>query len=245
MEVGKWIVFAFLTGVIVVGFKTRSLKTWEFISCGAFMLLLDGLVFHGQISTWLGHLGSNVKGAAGHAALGHAVSGMAVIGAPTMSERARRFAAAMWARRPGLDDCGISLAVAVLAHLWLGAPWPVAAASVVLVLIAFPAISVITAPQPRTHAPTKPDPDAPAALADKPGPAGAGDEPAGTGPQVDAQAGPVCPVCGDPATTWDNPTGDDVGQDAPEMWRCTAGHSFVLTPAGHVRGLTRKESEET
>ncbi|GAA2124483.1 hypothetical protein [Actinomadura napierensis] len=239
MEVGKWIVFAFLTGVIVVGFKTRSLKTWEFISCGAFMLLLDGLVFHGQISTWLGHLGSNVRGAAGHAALGHAVSGMAVIGAPTMSERVRRFAAAMWARRPSLDDCGISVAVAVLAHLWLGAPWLVAAASVVLVLIAFPAISVITAQQPRTNArtnaPTKPDPDSTAAPADKPG----------TGPQVDAQAGPVCPVCADPATTWDNPTGDDPGRDAPEMWRCTGGHSFVLTPAGHVRGLTRKESEET
>jgi hypothetical protein len=233
MEVGKWVVFAFLSGVILIAFKTRSLKSWEFAASGAFMVLLDGLVFHGQISTWLGHLGSNVKGAAGHAALGHAVSGMAVIGAPTMSQRARRFAAAMWARRPGLDDCGISLAVAVLAHLWLGAPWLVAAASVVLVLIAFPAISVITAPQPRTHAPPQPGPNVTAAPADEPG------------PQVDAQAGPVCPVCGDPATTWDNPTGTEPGQGAPEMWRCTAGHSFVLTPAGHVRGLTRKEREET
>jgi hypothetical protein len=104
METGKWIVLAFLAGVILIGFKTRSLKTWEFIASGAFMLLLDGLVFHGQISNWLGQLGSNVKGAAGNAAFGHVVSGMGVVAVPGMSERARHLAAAMWARRPGLKE---------------------------------------------------------------------------------------------------------------------------------------------
>ena len=72
MEIGKWTVFAFLAGAVLVGFKSRQLKIYEFVVCGAFMLLLDGLVFHGQIASWIGQLGATAKSAATHGALHHA-----------------------------------------------------------------------------------------------------------------------------------------------------------------------------
>ncbi|GAA4309220.1 hypothetical protein ACFQY7_16140 [Actinomadura luteofluorescens] len=215
MEVGKWIVFAFLTGVVIVGFKTRSLKGWEFAASGAFVLLLDQLVFKGQISTWLGNLGSNVKGAAGNASAGM------LLFTPGAWPRARRFGARMWKHRPGPVDLATYAAGGVLMHVWLGAPWLVAALTFTGLPIAFTAISAATAPQPRTNAPTR------AAHTE---PEGAGD-------------GPVCPVCGDPATTVDTSpaSGDGAGAGGVEMWRCREGHRFALTPDGHVRGLTVRE----
>ncbi|MEU8303424.1 hypothetical protein AB0C84_07655 [Actinomadura sp. NPDC048955] len=222
MEVGKWIVFAFLTGVVIVGFKTRSLKGWEFAASGAFVLLLDQLVFKGQISTWLGNLGSNVKGAAGNASAGM------LLFTPGAWPRARRFGAHMWKHRPGPADLAMYGAAIVLMHVWLGAPWLVAALTFTGLPIAFTAISAATAPQPRTNAPTVHT--ARAACTE---PEGAGD-------------GPVCPVCGDPATTTDSSpdSGDGAGAAGPggvEMWRCREGHRFALTPDGHVRGLTVRE----
>ncbi len=64
MEIGKWIVFAFLAGAVIVGFKTRTLKWYEFVVSGLFVLLLDALIFDAQISTWVGELGANVRDAA-------------------------------------------------------------------------------------------------------------------------------------------------------------------------------------
>ncbi len=64
MEIGKWLVFAFLAGAVIVGFKTRSLKWYEFVVSGLFVLLLDALVFNGQISAWVGQIGANVRDAA-------------------------------------------------------------------------------------------------------------------------------------------------------------------------------------
>jgi len=219
MEVGKWIVFAFLTGVVIVGFKTRSLKGWEFAASGAFVLLLDQLVFKGQISTWLGNLGSNVRGAAGNASAGM------LLFTPGAWPRARRFGARMWKHRPGPADLAMYGAGIVLMHVWLGAPWLVAALTFTGLPIAFTAISAATAPQPRTNAP------APAA---RTGQEGAGD-------------GPVCPVCGDTATTWDTAHDGDLdgqqeaGAAGVDMWRCGQGHRFALTADGHVRGLTVRE----
>lgn len=225
MEVGKWIVFAFLTGVVFVGFKTRSLKGWEFAASGAFMVLLDGLVFHGQISSWLGNLGSNVRGAAGNASAGM------LLFTPGAWPRVRRFGARMWKHRPGSVDLATYAAGGVLMHVWLGAPWLVAALTFTGLPIAFTAISAATAPQPRTNAPT------PAPVA-RTGQEGAGD-------------GPVCPVCGDVATTWETGhdsghSGDGDGQQEAgpggvDMWRCGQGHRFALTSDGHVRGLTVRE----
>lgn len=217
MEVGKWIVFAFLTGVVIVGFKTRSLKGWEFAASGAFVLLLDQLVFKGQISTWLGNLGSNVKGAAGNASAGM------LLFTPGAWPRARRFVARMWKHRPGPVDLATYAAGGVLMHVWLGAPWLVAALTFTGLPIAFTAISAATAPQPRTNAPTR----------------AAHTEPEGAG------GGPVCPVCSDPATTGTSHDGGDGagagGSGGVEMWRCREGHRFALTPDGHVRGLTVRE----
>ncbi|GGP92261.1 hypothetical protein BKA00_000440 [Actinomadura coerulea] len=226
MEVGKWIVFAFLTGVVIVGFKTRSLKGWEFAASGAFVLLLDQLVFKGQISSWLGNLGSNVRGAAGNASAGM------LLFTPGAWPRARRFGARMWKHRPGPADLAMYAAAGVLMHVWLGAPWLVVALTITGLPIAFTAISAATAPQPRTNTHT----------------------PAARTEQEEAGDVPVCPVCGDAATTWE--TGHDIGHDGDpdgeladqqaepggvDRWRCAQGHRFALTPGGHVRGLTVRE----
>ncbi|KWX10274.1 hypothetical protein TR74_04595, partial [Carbonactinospora thermoautotrophica] len=111
MEVGKWIALAFLAGAVLVGFRTRTLKWYEFVVSGLFVLLLDGLVFGGQISDWIGQLGANVKETAGHAA-----AGAVLLGGP----RARRFARRVWEHRPAPLDWVAVAAATVLAHFWLG-----------------------------------------------------------------------------------------------------------------------------
>lgn len=113
MEVGKWIALAFLAGAVLVGFRTRTLKWYEFVVSGLFVLLLDGLVFGGQISDWIGQLGANVKETAGHAA-----AGAVLLGGP----RARRFARRVWEHRPAPLDYLAVAAATVLAHCWLGLP---------------------------------------------------------------------------------------------------------------------------
>jgi hypothetical protein len=63
---GQWIVFAFLAGAVGVGFKTRTLKWYEFAVSGLFLLLLDALIFDGQIVAWLGQLGRSAQSVAAH-----------------------------------------------------------------------------------------------------------------------------------------------------------------------------------
>ncbi|WP_433467039.1 hypothetical protein [Spirillospora sp. CA-128828] len=210
MEVGKWIVFAFLSGVVIVGFKTRSLKGWEFFASGAFVLLLDQLVFKGQISTWLGNLGSNVKGAAGNAA-----AGMVLFFKPGAWPRVQRFAARMWQHRPDLPDLAIYAAAIVLMHVWAGAPWLVAALALTGLLIAFTAISAATAPQPRTTQPAPIHEPAP--------------QPRDwTGDNTGTGCGPLCPVCGDTHNHRIRPP-----------WRCH-NPPVPNGPGGHTTKHTRR-----
>lgn len=133
METGKWIVMAFLTGVIVIGFRTRSLKSWEFISSGLFVLLLDQLVFHGQISSWVGNLGSNVKGAAGHGIKAGLAAPLLL--PPGGRAKLAAFARAMWANRPGLVDYLLCGAALVVARDLLQIGWAAAVAVVPTVLV--------------------------------------------------------------------------------------------------------------
>ncbi|MEV4161434.1 hypothetical protein [Nonomuraea dietziae] len=118
MEAGKWIIFAALAGAVLVGFKTRQLKSYEFVVCGLFVLLLDGLVFKGQISRWIGDLG---------ASLPHVTTslspGMAVWLSPAHRQRLAAVGRRLWEHRPHWSDY-LVLAIAMpLAHYLLGWSW--------------------------------------------------------------------------------------------------------------------------
>src|SRR5262249_37389052 len=101
--VGMWIAFAFAAGMVLVGFKSRQLKWYEFIVSCVFALLLDRLVFGGQIGTWIGHLGSKAQGAAGHGALSQGAMMLPFL-LPGRGGKARRLAAKVWTNRPGIGD---------------------------------------------------------------------------------------------------------------------------------------------
>lgn len=118
MEAGKWIVFAALAGAVFVGFKSRQLKSYEFVVCGLFVLLLDGLVFKGQITKWVGDLGSNLPDVA------KSVSpGMAFGLSPATKRGVTRFGRCLWANRPHWSDYVVIAALTVVAHYVLGLSW--------------------------------------------------------------------------------------------------------------------------
>ncbi|MBB5085049.1 hypothetical protein [Nonomuraea endophytica] len=119
MEAGKWIIFAALAGAVLVGFKSRQLKTYEFIVCGLFVLLLDGLVFNGQISKWVGDLGSNLPEVANSIT----TSGLALWLSPNARHRLIAFGRAMWTHRPGWGDYLFCASLTVIAHYLLGISW--------------------------------------------------------------------------------------------------------------------------
>lgn len=98
-EVGKWIVFAGLCGAVFVGFKTRTLRWYEFLVCGLFVLLADALVFHGTIVDWVGQIGSTAQNAANGAALG-----MALLGPRDKRARLGWQISHVWQHRPGIGD---------------------------------------------------------------------------------------------------------------------------------------------
>jgi hypothetical protein len=151
MEVGKWIVFAFLAGAVLVGFRTRTLKWYEFAVSGLFLILLDGLVFNGQIAAWVGQLGSNVKSAADGA-----TAGFAVLAGPTALARLARLGRRMWAHRPApLDYAGL-VAATVIARIWLDLPVPIGFAVLSAALAGMVLIAALTDPDIRR------DPDGPA-----------------------------------------------------------------------------------
>src|SRR4051794_9492917 len=105
MEIGKWIVFAFLCGAVLVGFRSRQLKAYEFLICGAFAILADGLVFHGAVSQWIGELGAQAKNAVSlpHHAQLPALAGLGML-VPVGGPALRRFTAACWRHKPDLTD---------------------------------------------------------------------------------------------------------------------------------------------
>ncbi|WP_329258728.1 hypothetical protein OG417_21305 [Actinoallomurus sp. NBC_01490] len=116
--VGMWIAFAFVAGMVLIGFKSRQLKWYEFIVSGVFVLLLDRLVFHGQISSWVGQLGSTAQGAAAHTAMV-----FPFLLTPTARAKARRFTARLVKHRPTGRDYIAYLLIAVAAHLVLRWGW--------------------------------------------------------------------------------------------------------------------------
>jgi hypothetical protein len=130
MEAGKWIMFAFLLGAVGVGFKTRTLKWYEFAVSGLFLVLLDGLVFDGQISRWVGQLGTNVQQAADGAAAGSVV----FLDTETRA-RLRRFGRRMWAQRPAPLDYLLTVGLAFTTWVWWDLALPVGLAIFAAVLL--------------------------------------------------------------------------------------------------------------
>ncbi|GIH89906.1 hypothetical protein Psi01_05360 [Planobispora siamensis] len=119
MEAGKWIIFAALAGAVFVGFKSRQLKMYEFFVCGLFVLLLDGLIFNGQISKWVGDLGNNIPDVADSVTAGLALG---PVPAPTR-RRLAAFGRALWAQRPHWSDYLIITAITITVHYLWGWSW--------------------------------------------------------------------------------------------------------------------------
>ncbi|MFI6325104.1 hypothetical protein ACIBG8_46840 [Nonomuraea sp. NPDC050556] len=145
MEAGKWIIFAALAGAVFVGFKSRQLKSYEFVVCGLFVLLLDGLVFKGQITKWVGDLGSNLPDVA------KTVSpGMALGLTPNARCWLARFGRAVRANLPHWSDYVITAALTVVAHYVLGLSWWFGAVlyGVLAVLLAAKALLAMPAADP-------------------------------------------------------------------------------------------------
>jgi hypothetical protein len=143
MEAGKWIVFAFLLGCVLVGFKTRQLKWYEFAVSGLFLVLLDGLVFRGEISRWVGQLGSNLQGAAAHASAGS----LLLLG-PASRERASRFVRRVWAQRPLPVDYLLLVGCAFLTRMWFDLPMPAGLAMFAAVLLGATITAAALNPEP-------------------------------------------------------------------------------------------------
>lgn len=130
-HVGMWIAFAFVAGMVLIGFKSRQLKWYEFIVSGLFLLLLDRLVFHGQISAWVGQIGSKAQGAASHGALI-----FPFLLTPGGRAKARRFTARLAKHRPTGWDYAFYLLVVIAAHLVLRWGWLVCFGTYALLLAA-------------------------------------------------------------------------------------------------------------
>jgi hypothetical protein len=154
--VGMWIAFAFVAGMVLIGFKSRQLKWYEFIVSGLFVLLLDKLVFDGQISAWVGQLGSKAQGAASHGALRGAMVFPFLL-TPGARVRARRFAVRLVKHRPtGWDYAGYLLVV-IAVHLVLRWGWLVSFGAYALLMAAYTVVAaLLDRDQPRRTLPAHP-----------------------------------------------------------------------------------------
>ncbi|MGH3377644.1 MAG: hypothetical protein ACRDS0_03780 [Pseudonocardiaceae bacterium] len=140
--VGMWIAFAFVAGMVLIGFKSRQLKWYEFIVSGIFVLLLDRLVFSGQISSWVGQIGSKAQGAAGHGAL-HGSMAFPFLFTPGARAKARRFTARLVKHRPtGWDYAGY-LGVVIAAQLMLRWGWLVSFGVYALIMAALTGVAAL------------------------------------------------------------------------------------------------------
>ncbi|MFB9890455.1 hypothetical protein [Planobispora takensis] len=157
MEAGKWIIFAALAGAVFVGFKSRQLKMYEFFVCGLFVLLLDGLVFNGQISKWVGDLGSNIPDVADSVTAGLALGPAS----PRTRRRLAAFGRALWAQRPHWSDYLIITAITLTVHYLLGWSWwfGAVAAGALAVLVAINAALTVLVGPPAGNDGHRGDPD--------------------------------------------------------------------------------------
>lgn len=183
---GMWIAFAFVAGMVLIGFKSRQLKWYEFIVSGIFVLLLDRLVFSGQISAWVGQIGSKAQGAAGHGAL-HSGLILPFLFTPGGRDKARSLAARLRKHRPTRSDYLGFMLVAVAAHLVLRWGWLVSFGVYALVLAALTVIAaLLDKPRPRRNLPAHPATDSAnsgdqAEAAGSPGAAGTSETSKGVG----------------------------------------------------------------